>query len=60
VHQHAEAALLGGIVTVPLGALVGAAVMPGEKWLPAPVGGLSVQPVAARGGGLGFRVAIGF
>jgi hypothetical protein len=53
-------ALLSGILTVPAGALVGAAVAPGEKWRPAPVSGLSVQPVAARGGGLGVRVAIGF
>jgi hypothetical protein len=53
-------ALLSAIVTVPLGALVGAAVMPGEKWSPAPVSGFVVQPMAARGGGLGLRVAIGF
>jgi hypothetical protein len=57
---HGEAALLSGILTVPLGALVGAAVMPGEKWRPAPVGGLAVRPVAARGGGLGVQVAISF
>jgi hypothetical protein len=58
--NHFAAGLLSGIVTVPLGGIVGVAVMPGEKWRPAPVSSLSVQPVAARGGGLGVRLAIGF
>jgi hypothetical protein len=58
--DHATVALGTAIVAVPAGALVGAAVAPGERWRPVPVEGLSVQPVAARGGGVGVRVAIGF
>ncbi|HSD28952.1 MAG TPA: hypothetical protein VLL75_16760 [Vicinamibacteria bacterium] len=58
--DHGTTALMSGILTIPLGALVGVAITPGERWRSAPVKGLSVQPVAARGGGLGVRVAIGF
>lgn len=58
--DHGTVALGTAILSVPVGALVGAAVAPGEKWRPVPVEGLSVRPVAARGGGVGVQLAIGF
>jgi hypothetical protein len=58
--DHAEAALLSGLVTVPLGVLLGAAIAPGEKWRAVPAQGISVQAVAFRRGDFGVRVAIVF
>jgi hypothetical protein len=57
---HAETALLSGILTVPLGALLGVAIAPGEKWRPAGVGELSVQAGPSPGGGVGVRLTVGF
>jgi hypothetical protein len=58
--DHGTVILGSAALAVPLGALVGFAIPPGEKWGPAPAGGLSVRPQAARGGGMGVRVAIAF
>lgn len=58
--DHGTTGVMAGILTIPAGALIGLAIPPGEKWGPAPAGGLSVQPMATRGGGLGIRVAIAF
>jgi hypothetical protein len=58
--SHAETAFMGGILLVPLGALVGLAVAPGEKWRPAGASGLSVQAGPSRGGGVGLRLAVRF
>jgi hypothetical protein len=57
---HTETALLSGILTVPLGALLGALIAPGEKWRPAGVNELSVQAGAFNGGGFGVRLAVAF
>jgi hypothetical protein len=57
---HAETALLSGILTVPLGALVGVAIAPGEKWRPVGMNQLSVGATASRGGGVGLRVTLRF
>jgi hypothetical protein len=58
--DHGSVALGTAALAVPVGALVGVAVAPGEKWRPVAVEGLSVRPVAVRGGGLGVRLAFGF
>jgi hypothetical protein len=55
-----ETAVLSGILTVPLGALLGAAIAPGEKWRPAGARDLSMSAVAPRGGGIGVRVSLRF
>lgn len=51
---------LSGLLTVPLGAALGHGVAPGEKWGPADVTTLEVQPAVSRGGGFGIRIALGF
>jgi hypothetical protein len=51
---------MGGILTVPLGALVGALMAPGEKWHRVGVGELSVGATASRGNGVGLQVALRF
>jgi hypothetical protein len=56
----AEVTAISGILTVPVGALLGALIAPGEKWRPAGVADLSVQAGPSRGGGFGVRVAVGF
>jgi hypothetical protein len=58
--DHATTTAMGGVLTIPIGALVGAMVPPGEKWGPAPGRGLSVQPIVPRGGGVGVRLALAF
>jgi hypothetical protein len=58
--DHGTTTLASGALTIPIGALVGAAIPPGEKWAPAPGRGLSVQPVPTRGGGVGVRLAFAF
>lgn len=57
---HTETAFLSGILTVPLGALLGALIAPGETWRPAGASELSLQAGASRGGGFGVRLAVGF
>jgi hypothetical protein len=47
---HTATGALSAILTVPLGALVGYAVAPGEKWRSAGVPELTVQPAVSRGG----------
>lgn len=47
---HTATGALSAILTVPLGALVGYAVAPGEKWRSAGVPALAVQPTVSRGG----------
>jgi hypothetical protein len=51
--------VLGGILFVPLGALVGYAVAPGEKWKAIGISELVVRPVVSRNGA-GVQVAIRF
>jgi hypothetical protein len=58
--NRAETAVLGGILTVPLGALVGAAIGPGEKWRPVATSGVTFRAGPSRGGGVGVRVAFSF
>ncbi len=58
--SHTETAALSGILTIPLGALLGLAIAPGEKWRPAGVGELSVHAGPSPGGGVGVRLTIGF
>jgi hypothetical protein len=54
---HGEVALLSGLVTLPVGALLGAVIAPGEKWRPAGAAELSVQATASdRGAGLQLTV----
>jgi hypothetical protein len=50
---------LSGLLTVPLGGLLGHGVAPGEKWGPADLTTLEVQPAVSGGGGVGIRIAIG-
>lgn len=57
---HAGTAILAGILTVPLGALVGAAVGPGERWRPLHASRVSLEVGPAPGGGTGVRLAIAF
>ena len=56
---HGATGALSAILTVPLGALVGYAVAPGEKWRSAGVPELSVQPSVSRGGA-GVQLALRF
>ena len=58
--SHAETTLLSGILTVPLGALLGVAIAPGEKWRPIGVNQLSVGATASRSGGVGLQVTLRF
>jgi hypothetical protein len=51
--------VMGGILFVPLGALVGYAVAPGEKWKALGISELDVRPVVSRNGA-GVQVAIRF
>ena len=57
---HTETALLGGLLTVPLGALLGVAIAPGEKWRPIGVNQLSVGATMSRSGGVGLQVTLRF
>jgi hypothetical protein len=57
---HTETAFLSGILTVPLGALLGVAIAPGEKWRPAGVDEISMGATASRAGGLGLQVTLRF
>jgi hypothetical protein len=57
---RAETALLAGIVTVPLGTLLGAAVAHGERWRPLNASRVSFAVGPVRGGGAGVRLAIAF
>lgn len=45
---------------MPAGALLGAAIAPGEKWRPVGMDGLAVRPRVSGAGGVGLEVAIGF
>ncbi len=45
---------------MPLGALLGYVVAPGEKWRPAELKELSVLPTVSRAGGFGIRLVISF
>jgi hypothetical protein len=56
---HTATGALSAVLTVPLGALVGYAVAPGEKWRSAGVPDLAVQPTVSRGGA-GVRVTLRF
>ncbi len=56
----AAASALRGFLTMPLGGLLGYVMAPGEKWRPAEVRELSVQPTLSRGGGIRIRLVIGF
>jgi hypothetical protein len=58
--SHAETSLLSGILTVPLGALLGVAIAPGEKWRPIGVNQLSVGATMSRSGGVGLQVTLRF
>jgi hypothetical protein len=51
--------VMGGLLFVPLGALVGYAVAPGEKWKAVGVSNLVVRPVVSRNGAA-VQVAIRF
>lgn len=55
-----ELALMSGLLTVPVGALLGYLVAPGEKWRPADVTEVSLQPGVPRGGGVALRLVVGF
>jgi hypothetical protein len=52
--------LARGLLTVPLGALLGVAIAPGEKWRPIGVKQLSVGATASRSGGVGLQVTLRF
>ena len=56
---HTATGALSALLTVPLGALVGYAVAPGEKWRSAGVPELTVQPTVSRGGA-GVQVVLRF
>ncbi len=56
---HGATGALSALLTVPLGALVGYAVAPGEKWRSAGVPQLTVQPTVSRGGA-GAQVTLRF
>ncbi|HEX9189467.1 MAG TPA: hypothetical protein VGB87_20495, partial [Vicinamibacteria bacterium] len=58
--SRTETAFIGGILLVPVGALLGAAVAPGEKWRLVGGSGVSVQAGPSRGGGVGLRLAVRF
>jgi hypothetical protein len=58
--SRTETALLTGILTVPLGALVGAVVSPGEKWRLADPARFSLGVGPGPGGGVAARVALRF
>ena len=61
IHSDCVALVaLSGLLTVPLGGLLGHGIAPGEKWGPADLTTLKVQPAVSRGGGLGIRIALGF
>jgi hypothetical protein len=57
--SRGDTMVLGGILFVPLGALVGYAVAPGEKWKALGISELDVRPVVSRNGA-GVQVAIRF
>jgi hypothetical protein len=57
---HGEMTVMGGILTIPAGALLGALIAPGETWRPVGAADLSVRAGASRGGGFGVRLAVGF
>ncbi len=57
---HTQAGLLSGVLAVPAGALLGAAIAPGERWRPVGVDRFAVRPTVPRAGGVGLEVAIGF
>lgn len=56
---HSATGAFSAVLTVPLGALVGYAVAPGEKWRSAGVPQLTVQPTVSRGGA-GAQVVLRF
>mgnify|MGYP001033206310 CR=1 FL=1 len=58
--SHGEAFFLSALVTLPAGALVGAAIAPGEKWRGVGVDRLAVRPTLPRAGGIGLEVAVAF
>lgn len=58
--NRTEAGFLSGILTVPVGALLGAVIAPGEKWRPAGAAELAVQADASGARGLTVRVTVGF
>ncbi|MCG6926800.1 MAG: hypothetical protein LJF30_16005 [Acidobacteria bacterium] len=55
-----ETALLTGVLTVPAGALLGAAVAPGERWRPVDGGAASVSLGPTPGGGVAARLTLRF
>lgn len=57
--SRGDTMVMGGILFVPLGALVGYAVAPGEKWKALGISELDVRPVVSRNGA-GVQVAIRF
>jgi hypothetical protein len=57
--NQTETGLLSAVLTVPLGALLGHSIAPGERWEPVARAQLSVQPLVLRSGG-GVRGAIRF
>jgi hypothetical protein len=58
--DRADAALLTAIVTIPVGALLGAVIAPGESWRPVDDRDLMLRVGAAPGGGVSARVAFRF
>jgi hypothetical protein len=58
--SRTETGFLSGILTVPVGALLGALIAPGEKWRPVGGAELAVQAGASREGGLTVQVTVGF
>jgi hypothetical protein len=58
--SHAETALLTAIVTIPVGALLGAAIAPGESWRPVDDHHLMLSVGPASGGGVSARVTLRF
>jgi hypothetical protein len=57
---RAETGVAGGILTIPLGTLLGAALAPGERWRRVGVGYLSPGERAAPAGRAGAQVSIRF
>lgn len=57
--SHTATGALSALLTVPLGALVGFVVTPGERWRSAGVPQLVVQPAVSRGGA-GVQVMLRF
>lgn len=58
--DHGAAGALSAVVTLPLGALAGYALAPGEKWRPAGPAELTIAPTVPRGGGAGLRLTLSF